>query len=228
MDTKTPIISLREVNLQRQHRTILKDVNLDIFPGDFITITGPNGGGKTTLLRIILRLLKPSTGSVHYFEDNQEVRRLHIGYLPQKNMIDGSFPITVKQVIASGLINIKNLQPEQIDKRIDHILDLLGLKHRAEFTLDRLSGGQLQRTLFGRALISNPQILILDEPLSYLDKEYERRVCEIIADIASHTTIVLVSHELSRIAAMANRHIIVDGTLHHCHSAHHAYMPDCE
>ena len=94
-------------------------------------------------------------------------------------------------------------------------------------SIGRLSGGQLQRALLARAIISRPEVLVLDEPLSYLDKQFEHRIYDIIASMAPTTTIILVSHEMSTIAAMANRHIIVDRKLHICHSANHFIHYDC-
>ena len=98
------IITLDHVWKRYDNKVILKDVNLDIQKGDFVAVTGPNGGGKTTLLRIILRLLNPTQGKVTYHSDNMEVKKLPIGYLPQKNLIDSRFPITVRETVASGLL----------------------------------------------------------------------------------------------------------------------------
>ena len=101
---KEIIISLRDISKKWDDKVALDNINFDVRRGDFIAITGPNGGGKTTLLRIILRLLKPTSGSVTYYRDGAAVNDLSIGYLPQKNMIDSRFPISVEEVIASGLI----------------------------------------------------------------------------------------------------------------------------
>lgn len=111
------IITLDHVWKRYDNKVILKDVNLDIHKGDFVAVTGPNGGGKTTLLRIILHLLKPTQGRVTYRRDNVEVKKLPIGYLPQKNLIDSRFPITVRETIASGLLAEKNIQRDECDKR---------------------------------------------------------------------------------------------------------------
>lgn len=221
------IIRLENVGLQRGGKTILENVDLTIGEGDFLAITGPNGGGKTTLLRIILKLIKPTSGTVKYFNASISVDRLPIGYLPQKNMIDPRFPITVKEVITSGLIAIKNISDTRRKELVEQAIAMVGLDERRDFTLDRLSGGQLQRTLLARAIISSPQILVLDEPLSYLDKQFEHRVYDIISEIAPSTTIVLVSHEMSRIASMANRHIVVDHRLEECTADHHYFAIDC-
>ncbi len=217
MDT---LISLDDVTMRFDRRTVLDHISLDINRGDFMAITGPNGGGKTTLLRIILRLLRPTSGRVTY---NQDVT---IGYLPQKNHIDSKFPITVREVIASGLIN--SPLREESASRVEEMLKLTELTDKADDSLGRLSGGQMQRALLGRALIASPSLLVLDEPLSYVDKHFEHHIYDIISQLAPTTTIVLVSHEMSTIASLANRHIIVDRTLHSCHSHTHFVHYSCE
>lgn len=221
------IIQLTDVSLSWSQRSILENINLTINKSDFVAITGPNGGGKTTLLRVILKLLKPTTGQVAYYYNGTEAERLHIGYLPQKNMIDNKFPITVEQVVKSGLIAETSLTKELQATRIDEIIELVELNQRRNYAIGQLSGGQLQRTLLGRALISKPEILILDEPLSYIDKQFESKIYDIIDHLSHSTTIILVSHEMSRIASMANRHIIVDRTIEECTASHHYFTLDC-
>lgn len=219
------LISLTDVTMRRDDRLILDGINLDIAKGDFIAVTGPNGGGKTTLLRILLKLLKPTSGSVRYYIDGVETKRLPIGYLPQKNMIDSHFPISVGDVIASGLMQRHDLSKTERSAMIDEVLALVGMEDYSGRPIGRLSGGQLQRTLLARAIISQPRVLVLDEPLSYLDKRFEHHFYDILESIARSTTIVLVSHEMTGIARMANRHFIVDCTLSQC-SAHHHYVED--
>jgi zinc transport system ATP-binding protein len=224
-----PIIRLTNVGMSWDRRQILSDINLTVRKGDFIAITGPNGGGKTTMLRIILKLLKPTTGNVEYLDANGNVvDRLPIGYLPQKNMIDSRFPITVEEVIASGLLATKEISKEDVGKRVDEMLAMVDLEEHRSQTIGELSGGQLQRALLGRALISRPSILVLDEPLSYIDKRFESRLYKLIATIAPNTTILLVSHEMSVIAGMANRHLIVDRVIHECTAQHHFVPSPCE
>lgn len=227
MDRNT-IISLDGVSMVRDERVVLHDINLKVNRGDFIAITGPNGGGKTTLLRIILKLLMPTSGRVAYYADGKPVDRLGVGYLPQKNMIDSRFPITVREVVASGLLSEKGLSRAEVAQRVDEMLDLMGISVCGASGLGRLSGGQLQRALLGRALISWPEVLVLDEPLSYVDKRFEHHIYDLMKDIAGRTTVLLVSHEVSEIAAMASRHIVVDRTLHFCHSGSHFVHYDCD
>lgn len=227
-DNKNTIIKLDNVNFFREDKEILKNVDLEVRNGDFIAVTGPNGGGKTTLLRLILKLLKPVTGSVQYFNEGCPVNRLLIGYLPQKNMIDSHFPILLDEVIGSGLLSRKDLSKKEVSERVDAMLELVGLTSHRNHPIGQLSGGQLQRGLLGRALISSPDVLVLDEPLSYIDKHFEGRMYDIIENEARRSTIILVSHEMSKIASMANRHIIIDHSLQECHAAHHYVRSDCD
>lgn len=216
------LISLEGVSMVREGKSILRDVSLDVRRGDFMAITGPNGGGKTTLLRIILGLLKPTRGSVAIDKN------LTIGYLPQKNMIDSHFPITVDEVVEQGLLRVRSLDREKKRNKAKRALELVGMESRASQPIGQLSGGQLQRTLFARAIVSDPQLLVLDEPLSYLDKKFEHKIYDILADLSKSTTILLVSHEMSTIADMANRHLIVDGSIHECTAAHHFVRTECD
>ena len=231
--TTDPIIVLDDVCMTYggSRSAALQHASLTVNRGDFVAITGPNGGGKTTLLRIILQLLKPSYGSISFYRNGLRVKRLDIGYLPQKNMIDGRFPITVEEVVAMGLPStlrpLHRITAEERN-RIDSTLETVGMADMRNHSIGALSGGQLQRTLLGRAMISKPEVLILDEPLSYIDKAFEHHLYDIIAKLAQSSTILLVSHEMTVIAGMANRHIIVDKTLHECHATHHYQKSECE
>ncbi len=223
------IISLHDISMAWDNRRVLSDVSLDVRQHDFLAITGPNGGGKSTLLRIILRLLKPTTGSVTYYDTaGKRTNSLHIGYLPQKNMIDSRFPITVSEVIASGLLGPHGSRLPDHHTLIDETLDTIELQSHAASAIGTLSGGQLQRALLGRAIISRPDVLVLDEPLSYLDKNFEHHTYRILESLAPHTTILLVSHEMTAIAQMASRHLIIDNTLHECAAHHHFVRTDCQ
>lgn len=212
----SPLIELSGVAMERPGRMVLSDVNLRINQGDFLAVTGPNGGGKTTLLRIILRLLAPTAGTVTY-----SPQLTSVGYLPQKNRIDAMFPISVTDVIASGLLTVKDISAAERRSRVAETLELVELTSHARHAIGEISGGQLQRALLGRAIISRPDLLVMDEPLNFIDKHFEERTYQILQRMAERSTIVLVSHEITEIASMATRHIIVDGSVHECHSAHH-------
>lgn len=220
-DNARPVLlKISGVNMVRGRRTVLSDVSLTIRRGDFVAVTGPNGGGKTTLMRIILGLLQPSSGTVDFFQKN-----IRTSYLPQKSCIDSSYPISVREVVASGLA----IQTDDTADRVEEALREVELTAHADKPIGALSGGQQQRTLLARAIISRPELLILDEPLSYVDKHFEQKIYNIIGKMAGHTTIILVSHEITTIASMANRHLIVDGSITECHSARHfARIALCE
>lgn len=225
------VIRLSDVCMTYDNKEILNDISLEINRGDFIAVTGPNGGGKTTLLRLILKLLRPTSGRVEYLDnEGNPYRNLSIGYLPQKSSVDSRFPISVRDVIGHGLMG-SAIASGDAKKRIAEMLATLGLEEKASAPIGMISGGQLQRTLLGRALIADPEVIVLDEPLSYLDKHFEHKLYAMLEDIRRQrpsTAIMLVSHEMSEIAAMATRHIVVDHGLHVCHSASHLVHYDCE
>ena len=215
------LLSLSGVGMSWDGRDVLRNVGFDVHQGDFIAITGPNGGGKTTLLRIMLGLLRPTRGTVTRDRD------VRVGYLPQKNMIDSHFPISVHEVISSGLLA---LDMDKVERRrlYDETIRRVGLEAHADQPIGQLSGGQLQRALLGRAIISHPRLLVMDEPLSYIDKHFEAQLYDLMRELARDTTIVLVSHEMTTIAWMANRHFIIDVELHECSAPHHYIHSDCD
>lgn len=206
------LIEINDVSIRFESKPVLDHVSLTIERGDFVAITGPNGGGKTTLLRIMLRLLKPDTGSVSYFTaDGKPDKRPRIGYLPQKSNIDTRFPITVAETIKSGQIRrLFHRRSEEDQETFRQTVELCGVSEYLERNVGALSGGMLQRTLLARAIVSDPEIIILDEPLSYVDKNFEQQIYTIMENLAKDRTIILVSHEMSVISRIANRHIIVD------------------
>ena len=210
------IIAIENVWLSYTDKNILEDINLDIYQGDFLLITGPNGGGKTSLLRTILRLQSPTKGRISFFRQGEPVSSLDMGYLPQKNSIDSRFPITVEEVVASGLMVNTQKGNTKFDskKEIDEMLDLMGITALRNKPIGVLSGGQLQRSLFGRALISKPEMLILDEPASYIDRQFGNRMFEILRDLSSNgTTIMMVSHEIEPFITLSNRNLYINHIL---------------
>lgn len=223
-DTTRPLITLSGICMDYDGRSILSDVSTTVCHGDFVAITGPNGGGKTTLLRIILGLLRPAAGTVTYCGGCTPT----IGYLPQKNSVDSHFPITVREVVATGLLGHSHLSAAQKSARVDEYIRIVDLASHADHPIGRLSGGQLQRALLGRALVSQPSLLVMDEPLSYLDKHFEARLYDILRSVREHSTILLVSHEMNTIDTMATHHWIVDHTLHQCTAERHYGHSGCD
>jgi zinc transport system ATP-binding protein len=210
------LIELDKVTAAYDHKTVLNDVSLSIYEQDFLGITGPNGGGKTTLLKIILGLLAPVAGRISFYREGKPAASLKIGYLPQMNQFDKSFPISVRQAVASGLMSEKPLfrtfSPEQ-NRRIDETVEEMGLHELASHPIGELSGGQLQRVLLGRAMISRPPVLVLDEPGSYVDRQFESRFYPLLKEINRESAIILVSHDIPRVASLAKRIAYVNRTL---------------
>lgn len=221
--SKKPIIQLEHICAAYDRKHVLEEVNLTIYENDFLGVIGPNGGGKTTLIKIILGLLHPISGKIHFYREGKEVPEISMGYLPQYNSIDKKFPISVYDVVLSGLNKQKSLfhsftteQHEQVRTTIAR-MGLEGLEKRA---IGQLSGGQLQRALLGRALVSNPQVVILDEPNTYIDKRFEAKLYSLLEEINQERAIVLVSHDIGTVLQNIKSIACVNGTLD--------YHPDTE
>lgn len=209
-----PVIKLENISKSWDNRRVLTDINLTIRQGETLCITGPNGGGKTTLLRIMLGLVAPTTGRVLYFhpETNCPAKRLNIGYLPQKNQIDARFPITVEEVVESGLL-ARKLSSGERRSLVATQLKALDLAELRAKSIGTLSGGQLQRALIARALVNDPDIIVLDEPLSYLDHASGERIRSLLTDYAGRKTIIAVTHSMALFEGLDVRCVTVANTL---------------
>lgn len=197
---------------------VLKDVNLSVFENDFLGIIGPNGGGKTTLVKTILGLVKPSKGEIRFFSGNKKKEKLNIGYLPQINQIDKKFPISVFDVILSGIKLKKSILSSysKVDQdRAKNIARQMGLEDLLDRPIGNLSGGQLQRCLLGRAIVDNPALLILDEPNSYVDKKFENSFYKLLEEINKTTAIIMVSHDVGTVLSTVKNIACVNGGLHY-------------
>ncbi|MCD8182451.1 MAG: metal ABC transporter ATP-binding protein [Bacteroides sp.] len=199
----SPIIEIKNLNAGYDGRIVLRDVNLNVYDRDFLGIIGPNGGGKTTLIKCILGLLKPISGEIiltsHHATALHSPSQLTMGYLPQYNSIDRKFPITVEEVILSGLSSKKSLISRfstEHKEKAHQVIARMGLEGLEERAIGALSGGQLQRALLGRAIISDPEVVILDEPSTYIDKRFEARLYQLLAEINKDCAIILVSHDI--------------------------------
>lgn len=212
------LIEIKNMTAAYGKKQVLRDVSLTVWENDFLGIIGPNGGGKTTLLKVILGLLPPKEGNIHFFDGDHEVPLIKIGYLPQISRIDKSFPISVWEVIASGLVGEKPMfrsYTSSQHRRVDEILELVGLVELAHSPIGELSGGQLQRALLGRSIVSQPKVLILDEPNTYVDKGFESRLYPLLKEINSETAIILVSHDIGTVLNMVKNIACVNETLHY-------------
>lgn len=197
---------------------VLKNINLSIYQNDFLGIIGPNGGGKTTLLRAILGLIKPQSGSITFYDKGEKMASLNIGYLPQINQIDKKFPISVSEVILSGLTpgtNIFKRYSSGDKKKVKEVAERLGIGELLSRAIGELSGGQLQRVLLGRAIVDNPKLIILDEPSTYVDKLFETNFYKLLGDINKEIAIVLVSHDVGTIISLVKNIACVNQGLHY-------------
>ena len=210
-----PLIHLENISAGYDKNIVLNNVTLDVKDNDFIGIIGPNGGGKTTLLKVILDLLTPVSGSV------SKAKNLRIGYLPQVNSIDKKFPVTVKNVILSGRFSTDSWWCKPNSKhltKVNELLDFIGLKHLKDKAIGQLSGGQMQRVFLCRALMSDPNLLILDEPNTYVDKTFEANLYNLLGQLNERMAILLVSHDVGTISSMVKTIACVNGGLHYHHS----------
>lgn len=211
------LISLKDVSVGYDDRQkVLDHVNLDILPNDFIGVIGPNGGGKTTLVKTILKAL-PYSGEVQYSPVIGSDGYRAIGYLPQVSDIDKSFPISVCEVVLSGLQARKRLfgRYSTADKaKALQLLDLCGIESIARRPIGELSGGQLQRTLLCRALISDPKVLILDEPANFVDNKFEKELYAILRQLNDRMAIIMVSHDLGTITSHVKSIVCVNRHVH--------------
>lgn len=194
----------------------LHDVNFKVNENDFIGVIGPNGGGKTTLLRVILGLLKPAKGNLVFNSDLLDGNR--IGYLPQMSTGDINYPVTVRDIILSGLMIRKGVisRMSASDKiKANNVIEELGLAGMSKSTLNELSGGQMQRVFLGRAIIGDPKLLLLDEPGNFVDTTFENDFYEKLKDLNSRMAILMVSHDVGTISSHIKSFACVNRSLHY-------------
>jgi len=212
------LVEIRNLSAGYGQNIVLRDVNLSIQQFDFVGVIGPNGGGKTTLLKALLGLLPPLSGEINFSESMTEGNSHRIGYLPQINNIDRKFPVTVFDVVRSGLMSRQRLTGRYSSDENDRANDLMGEMGIAGIhnkAIGELSGGQIQRALLCRALVNNPKLLILDEPNTYVDNRFERELYEKLKVLNEKLAILLVSHDLGTISTYVKSYACVNGSLHY-------------
>ena len=212
------VLSIENLYFRYNSRDVLSDITFSISTGDYIGLVGPNGSGKTTLIKIVLGLLKPHSGKITLFgDDTNAFSGWHkIGYLPQKiSALNTRFPATVSEVVAMGLLSKKSF-PKHMNRSdnttVDSILDMLDITNLRNKPIGELSGGQQQRVLVARALVNNPEFLILDEPTDALDPEMRDRFFGLLDELnkKKHVTIVIVTHDMGNIGKYTSKLLYID------------------
>ncbi|MCG8485489.1 MAG: ABC transporter ATP-binding protein [Clostridia bacterium] len=204
-------IEIKDLSVDYGSVCVLQNINLKVKSKEFLGIIGPNGGGKTTLLKVMLRQLKPTIGSIFIKRDEP------IGYVPQFAFFDRSFPINVLEVILMGKlppkINLFQRYSAQDKTEAQEIMKMLGILELKNRQISQLSGGQLQKVLIARALMTDPKILLLDEPTASLDSESKKEIYKILNQLNEDKTILIVTHEMEDIFLYVDRVVYVNKTL---------------
>jgi zinc transport system ATP-binding protein len=214
------ILSFRDVYFSYNSGVVLENVNLVIYEGDLISIVGPNGGGKTTFLKLILGLLKPVRGEVTVLGNAPENICRQIGYVPQSILFDPQFPVTVMDIVlmgrlgGAGLSGLFGWRKRSDYQAAVYALEQVEMNAYQNRPFTQLSGGQRQRVLIARALATQPAILLLDEPTANIDAPGEVKLLEVIRKISAGMTILMVSHDLSFVADMVKRVICINRRVH--------------
>ncbi len=210
------VIAFQNVSFAYDEELILKDASFEITSGEFIGIIGPNGGGKTTLLKLIMGFLESSSGTVKLFGGSPRDQRDKIAYVPQNLRFDKKFPISVFELVLSGLLSQLSWfgRYSKEDKlRAKKAIERMGLTPFANRSLGTLSGGQVQRALIARALVSEPQLLLLDEPTANVDTQAENDIYTLLKELAGDITILMVTHDLQASINLVDRVVCVQNTV---------------
>lgn len=208
-----PIIEIRNVDFSYNGDPVLQGVNLAIDSLEFASMVGPNGGGKTTLLRLILGLEKPRTGTVKVFGLPPDKMRHRIGYMPQSVHIDETFPVTALEVVLTGRLGAGRWfgRYKRSDRQLAAAaLQEVGLSDQAKTRYASLSGGQKQRVLIARTLASSPELLLLDEPTANLDPQAESGFYKLLRSLNKKLTILMVSHDVGFVSSFVERVVCVN------------------
>ena len=212
-----PAVAFEGVSFTYDGPPVLKDVTITIGTRDFVCAIGPNGGGKTTFLKLMLGLIKPTTGRVRVLGQTPEKARCRIGYMPQHAQLDLRFPVSVLDVVLMGRLgHTRTAGPyRRIDRRVAmHSLDEVNLADLASRPFSALSGGQRQRVLIARALACEPELLLLDEPTASLDPTVQDDVHALLRDLNQRLTIITVSHDLGFVSLYFKTVICVNRDVH--------------
>ncbi len=198
-----PVIEVEHLWAGYESEAVLEDINLTVYERDFVGLIGPNGGGKTTLLKVLLGLLPPTRGRVRVMGQPVATGRKHIGYVPQQVEFDRHFPVSVWEVTRMGRLGRRGLlhrytaEDDAVVERVLRQVEMLELRERP---IGALSGGQRQRVYIARALATEPEILLLDEPTASVDPQVSRSIYDLFQEINARITILMISHDVGAIS----------------------------
>ena len=213
-----PIIELEGVSFSYNSALVLGDINFVLREKDFLGLIGPNGGGKTTLLKLILGLLQPDKGTIKVFDKPAKEGRQFIGYVPQLITFDFDFPISVLDVVLMGKLGKRGIgkrcHKEDVLLGIE-ALKKVGMDDFSETEIGNLSGGQQQRVFIARALATNPKLLLLDEPVASIDPKWQQEFYNLLNDLNKELAIVLVTHDVSVISSYIDKIACINRKIHY-------------
>ena len=213
------IIKIKNLSFSYEKQKVLQDIDLKVEDGDFFAVIGPNGGGKSTLLKLILGFLEPDCGEIKVFGKSPKKALERIGYVPQNTNINVNFPIKVLEVVMMG--HVKSEEEKKREGFLGKFFDLgyshfekscalnalkqVGMEEFADKKIGLLSGGQRQRVMIARALCAHPSLLILDEPTASIDSDGQKKIYDLLKELNKTITIMVVSHDISVILGYANK-----------------------
>ena len=211
---KEKLVEISNLSVSYDQKTVLEGAELTVHELDFLGVIGPNGGGKTTLIKAILGLVKPDLGTIKF-----HIPLSKVGYLPQINQVDRRFPITVLDVVRSGRTGGHLLNPFRKDKSetlyAEELLEKMGIAAIRDKAIGELSGGQMQRVFLCRSLMNKPKLLILDEPDTFVDNQFESELYEKLKELNERMAIVLVSHDVGTISYYVKTIACVNRQVHY-------------
>lgn len=208
------VLQFNDVCFTYEYQEVLHNVNLSVPEKSLVAVVGPNGGGKTTLMKLALGLLKPRRGTVHIFGNAPECHRRSIGYVAQHLSFDAAFPVSAQDVVLMGRVDRHLFGPYRRDDhaKAAEALEHVRLGHLSRRSLAHMSGGERQRVLIAQALVSDPDLLLLDEPTANVDTTIEHEIYDLLRELNTRMTIIVVSHNLNVVTRHASHLMCVNRT----------------
>lgn len=214
MNNGSNVIEVKGIDFSFQGNSVLRNITFSVRKNEFLLISGPNGGGKTTLLRLLLGILKPDRGDIRIFGNRPRAASRRIGYVPQNSTPNRDFPISVHDVVRMGRIGAPEGGGAEDDGIIRESLELVDMWEYRNRWIGELSGGERQRVYIARALAARPEMLFLDEPTASIDMEGQLKIYDILKTLNERTTMLVVTHDISALLGFAKSVAYVNGELH--------------